>query len=450
MFNRNIITELRDWRKKSNRKPLVLRGARQVGKTTAVVQFSKEFSQFIHLNLERPTDREIFEDYTSASDILQLLFLQDNKLWSDRFDTLLFIDEIQESPEAIAILRYFFEEYPEISVVAAGSLLETIFDKGINFPVGRVEYLVLRPFSFVEFLEAMGELQALELFYQIPLPGFAHNKLISLFHTYTLIGGMPEVIKSYAETKDITALQTVYESLISTYFDDAEKYAKNQNQVQIIRHAVKSAFYEAGSRVKFAGFGASNYSSKEMGEVLRTLEKVMLLHLIYPTTQTEFPFMPDIKKSPRLQVLDTGMLNFFTGVQRELFATHDLNAVYQGRITEHIVGQEFLSMKYNVMNILRFWVRDKKQSNAELDFLFLVDGLMVPIEIKSGTTGKMRSLLNYIDNSNCNFAVRMYAGILSFEKHSTINGKSFYLLNLPYFLAGNLEEYVRYYKKKME
>ncbi len=217
--------------------------------------------------------------------------------------------------------------------------------------------------------------------------------------------------------------------------------------MQIIRHAVKSAFYEAGSRIKFAGFGASNYGSKEMGEVLRSLEKVMLLHLVYPTTQSEAPFMPDIKKSPRLQVLDTGMLNFFAGLQSELFGIKDLNAVYQGRITEHIVGQEFLASKFNVMNKLRFWVRDKKQSSAEIDFLFSADSEMIPVEVKSGASGKMRSLQQYIDTSGTDFAVRFYAGMISLEKHKTIAGKTYQLLNLPYFLAGKLEEYVRYFKK---
>lgn len=447
MYKRDIINELEKWHASSLRKPLILRGARQVGKTTAVLQFATKFQQFIHLNLERSRDKEIFSRYKSANEILQFLFFQFNKRWDKREETLLFIDEIQESPEAVTLLRYFYEDFPEICVIAAGSMLETIYDKGISFPVGRVEYRVLRPFSFSEFLEAMNENQALQQYNQVPIPDFTHPKLLELFHIYTLVGGMPEAIKSYIETKDLGLLQTVYESLITTYFDDAEKYAKTSNQVQIIRHAVKSAFYEAGSRIKFAGFGASNYGSKEIGEVLRSLEKVMLLHLVYPTIQSEAPFMPDIKKSPRLQVLDTGMLNFFAGLQSELFGTKDLNAVYQGRITEHIVGQEFLASKFNVMNKLRFWVRDKKQSSAEIDFLFSADSEMIPVEVKSGASGKMRSLQQYIDTSGTDFAVRFYAGMISLEKHKTIAGKTYQLLNLPYFLAGKLEEYVRYFKK---
>lgn len=125
--------------------------------------------------MEKERDKEVFAQYSSASEILQILFLQYNKRWESRDETLLFIDEIQESPEAVAILRYFYEEFPEISVIAAGSLLKTIFDKGVNFPVGRVEYRVLRPFNFAEFLEAMNENQVYELYNQIPMPDFAHN-----------------------------------------------------------------------------------------------------------------------------------------------------------------------------------------------------------------------------------------------------------------------------------
>jgi predicted AAA+ superfamily ATPase len=260
--------------------------------------------------------------------------------------------------------------------------------------------------------------------------------------TYTLIGGMPEVVACYAEKRDLTALQSVYESLLIPYFDDTEKYAKNSGQIQRLRHAIRAVFYEAGRRIKFQGFGASSYGSKEMSEALRILEKVMLIHLVFPTTQTEPPFLPDIKKSPRLQVLDTGMLNFFSGLQKGLFGAKDLNDMYQGKITEHIVGQELLASSNSILNALHFWVRDKKQSEAEVDFMFPYNGDMVPVEVKSGTCGKLRSLLQYIDMSKAKLAVRFYAGKVQLEEHQTGNGNPFKLLNLPYFLSGRLKEYL--------
>jgi predicted AAA+ superfamily ATPase len=448
MFGRRIVEELKKWKNSPVRKPLVLRGARQVGKTTVVKQFASEFEQYICLNLECASDKDFFVRYHSADEIVRATFFQYNQKIENLNDTLLFIDEIQQSPEAVAMLRYFYEDFPGLHVVAAGSLLETLLGKSITFPVGRVEYRAVRPVSFAEFLAAMGEERALEEYNKIPLSGFAYDKLLQLFHTYTLIGGMPEVVANYVKNRDLTALQDVYESLLIPYFDDTEKYAKNAGQIQLLRHAIRTIFYEAGRRIKFQGFGASTYNSKEMAEVLRTLEKVMLIHLVFPTTQTEPPFLPDIKKSPRLQVLDTGMLNFFAGLQKELFGTRDLNDLYQGKITEHVVGQELLSSSSSFLNTLHFWVRDKKQSEAEVDFLFPYNGAMIPVEVKSGACGKLRSLLQYIDTSKADFAVRFYAGKVQLEEHQTHNGKTFKLLNLPYFLSGRLKEYLDNYRSE--
>jgi len=442
MYQRNVINELLKWKNSNGRKPLVLRGARQIGKTTAVEVFAEKYEQYIGLNLERERDREVFIKYGSIDEIVQHLFFQYNKNLDKISDTLLFIDEIQNEPKAVAMLRYFYENYPDLHVIAAGSMLETLFDRGINFPVGRVEFRKMHPVSFDEFLGAMNEQQALEMYHKIPLPVFAHSKLLQLFHTYTLVGGMPEVVEKYVENKDITSLSNIYESLIATYLDDVEKYAKNAAQVQIVRHAIRSSFYEAGARIKYQGFGASSYNSREMSEVLRILEKTMLLHLVFPTTQTEAPFMPDIKKSPKLQVVDTGLVNYFSGLQKELFGTKDLNEHYKGKIAAHIVGQEILASKYNVLHTLQFWIRDKNQSDAEVDFLYHFDGQMIPVEVKSGKSGKLRSLLQFLDLSGISVAVRFYAGQFQVEEHKTMTGKPFKLINIPYFLAGKLHGYL--------
>ena len=445
MFKRGIVAELCKWKVSESRKPLILRGARQTGKTTIVEQFATEYSQYISLNLERAIDKDIFVRYNSINDVVQTIFFQHNKKIEQIADTLLFIDEIQQSPEAVALLRYFYEDYPDLHVIAAGSLLETLLGKSINFPVGRVEYRAVRPVSFAEFLLAMNEEQALEQYNTIPVKNFAHEKLIKLFHTYTLIGGMPEIVANYIKNKDLTALQNVYESLLIPYFDDVEKYAKNLGQIQILRHAIRSIFYEAGRRIKFQGFGASSYKSKEMGEVLRTLEKTMLMQLIFPSTQTRPPFLPDIKKSPRLQVLDTGMLNFFSGLQKELFGTQDLNDLYKGKVTEHIVGQELLASSHSFLNSLHFWVRDKKQSDAEIDIMYPYGSSMIPVEVKSGKSGKLRSLNYFLDISDIDFAVRFYAEKLRMEEYKSPTGKGFRLLNLPYYLSGKLRDYLDYY-----
>lgn len=447
MFKRSVIQELEIWATKKNRKPLVMRGARQVGKTTVVNQFAKKFDQYIYLNLELPTDRKPFDDFKDLETLVQALFFLKGKEYSKRKKTLLFIDEIQEVPEAFNILRFFFEQMPEIPVIAAGSLLETIFNTKLSFPVGRVEFLVIRPVSFIEFLEATGETSALVQVNSIPLKDFAHEKLLTLFHTYALIGGMPEIVKEYAETKDITSLKTLYDSLIASYIDDVEKYAQSNAQVQSIRHVIKASYFEAGKRIKFQGFGKSGYGSKEMGEALRTLEKALLLSLIYPTSSTKLPLVPELQKSPRLQLLDTGLMNYAAGLQKEIIGTTDLNNVYQGTVIEHLVGQELLSCNYNALSALNFWVREKKTSTAEVDYIVAYDGKLIPIEVKSGKEGKLKSLHLFMDESPSNIAVRFYAGELLITKALTPSGKKYHLLNLPYYLVSQLPKYIEWLNK---
>jgi len=441
MIKREIIDELREWRKSEFRKPLVLRGARQVGKTTIVNMFSADFSQYIYLNLEEDNAKNIFLKFRNIDDLVSAIFFESNKTLANN-DTLIFIDEIQEVPEALKMLRYFYEKYPQYCVISAGSLLESLFDNKISFPVGRVEYKVVRPLSFREFLYAMNETSALEAYETVPLPAYAHSKLLSLFHSYTLIGGMPEIVYRYSKQKDIVALQAVYDSLIGTYIDDVEKYVTGQNKIDTMRFVINSIFMEAGSRIKFDGFGKSSYGSREIGELLRTLEKAMLIHLCYPTTQNELPYQPDIKKHPRLHVLDTGLLNYKAGLQKEVFGTSDLNNVYKGHISEHIVGQELLVTQTSILAKPLFWVSEKKDSSSELDYLATINQEIIPIEVKSGPTGHLKSLHNFMDLYKGNVAIRLYSGEYRTDTAKTTKGKEYTLISLPYYLTGKIKDYL--------
>lgn len=245
MFKRDILQELENWAEKPNRKPLVLSGARQVGKTTAIKMFSKNFDQFINLNLEKVGDRELFENEIPFTDLLTAMFIYANK---KRFGgkTLIFIDEIQNSPRAIALVRYFYEETNDLYIITAGSLLESILNRKFSFPVGRVEYMALRPCSFKEFLIATGNKQLVEMLDKQEVPGFLHSQFLSWFKKYATIGGMPEVVSLYAKSGDITALGPVYDSLIQSYSDDVEKYASSAAQVPYIQHVISTIFKEGG------------------------------------------------------------------------------------------------------------------------------------------------------------------------------------------------------------
>ena len=447
MFKRQLLLELENWRQSEPRKPLVIRGARQVGKTTLVNQFATQYEQYIYLNLELSEDKEPFENFTSIEHLINTVFFLKSKTLAKKNTTLLFIDEIQEVPKALNTLRYFYELAPDISVIAAGSMLETLFDKHISFPIGRVEYKVIRPVSFPEFLSAMGETAALEQLTQVPFATFAHTKLMRLFHTYALIGGMPEIVQHYATHKDLVRLGPMYDSLIIGYMDDVGKYAKSRAQILHLRHCIQSSFAQAGKRIKFEGFGNAAYKSREMGESLRTLEKALLLQLIYPCTTATLPLVPDIKKSPRLQILDSGLLNYFVGIQKEIIGTDDLNKIYQGTLIEHLIGQEILAFQYNALSALHFWVREKKESTAEVDYLFPYDGLIIPIEVKSGKEGTLKSLHSYMDLAPHDMAIQFYAGALNITNAITKNGKQYQILNLPYFLGSQIEKYIAWFIK---
>jgi predicted AAA+ superfamily ATPase len=227
LFPRAIGAELKAWMETQDRKPLILRGARQVGKTVAVEMFARHFDHFVCLNMDLAADAELFRRRLSVRDLYQAILLSQRVSVSSG-KILLFLDEIQNCPEAVDCLRYFHEDLPEVFVVAAGSLLEiALQEKHIGFPVGRVAHLFMYPLSFREFLVAMDAGPAIAAFDTVPLPAYAQPELLQRFHRYALIGGMPEIVAEYAKNRDLTALKPIYDSLLTSYTDDVPRYARN-------------------------------------------------------------------------------------------------------------------------------------------------------------------------------------------------------------------------------
>jgi predicted AAA+ superfamily ATPase len=447
-FKRYIWEQLEVWKASNNRKPLVLRGARQVGKTTLVKEFSKSYKYKIFLNLEKSKDVQYFEDFDNVATLKEALFF-DNDIPSHGLEgTLLFIDEIQESPKAIQLLRYFYEELPELHIIAAGSLLEFAMKNVKSFPVGRIEYLYLNPLNFSEFLLALGKQQVLEQFHQIPIKDFAHQTLLEYFNIYAIIGGMPEIVQTYLSSKGISDLPKVYESIWATYKNDIEKYTSNETERKVIKHIVNVAPLYIDQRIKFQNFGNSNYRSREVSEAFRNLDAAKIIQLIYPTTDVEIPAKPDIKKSPRLQFLDTGLVNYELKIQADLLSLKDLSNAFKGTIIPHLITQELLSL--NTINYPKpnFWVRDKAQASSEVDLVFPYQNKLIPIEIKSGATGSLKSLHEFIERSNHHYAIRIYAGKFKIESHRTPKkNKLYHLMNLPYYLGTQLPKYIDYFLK---
>jgi predicted AAA+ superfamily ATPase len=445
MYRRSIISYLQDWKNRSDRKPLVLRGARQVGKTTAVRMFAEAFEFFLQLNMENPLDAAIFANATSAKEVFESIRLKRNMPDAAPGATLLFIDEIQASAKAMSMLRYFFEEMPGLHVIAAGSLLEAVMaDPVASFPVGRVEFAHLFPLSFPEFLRAMGLEMALDELNTVPVRQIAQTELFNRFHQYALIGGMPEAVRVFAETNDLAALSRVRQDLLITLANDVPKYARTRMVDSVMRHCIETAPLLAGERIVFAGFGNSNYRSREVAESLRSLERALLLFLLYPTTSTTIPQVPNYKKAPRLQFFDVGLVNSFLGINRTASEISDLSDLYRGKVIEQAVGQELLAASAPAYKKPLFWVREKAQSNAEVDFLVQRNGVIIPVEVKSGAAGSLRSLHQFVEESGISLAVRLYAKKPDVSQCSTPRGGKFTLINLPYFCASKIGEYVEW------
>jgi uncharacterized protein len=443
LFTRKIESVLSSWKLKPNRKPLILRGARQVGKSTLIKKLGASYPHFISLNLEKSNDKKYFANEQDVKEIWQQLIFEKN-LPNEPKNTLLFIDEIQEIPSAIKQLRYFYEDMPDLHVVAAGSLLEFALGDIKSFPVGRIEELNLHPLDFEEFLMAIGENAALEQLRIVPINDFAYDKLFQLFKTYLILGGMPEVIKTYVESNfDISGLKQIYASIWDTYKSDVIKYAKNTAEANVMRHIIASAPH-VRDRIHFANFGASNYRSREVGEAFRALDLAKIIYLIYPTTQTEPPQLADLTRKPRLQFLDTGLMNYASDIQTELLPLTDLNDYYKGFVVNHCVTQELIANSTNASNRPLFWVRERANASAEVDLTYKWHNLLLPIEVKSGAKGRLRSLHEYMDTTPHDLAIRFLGNHVSLEKTVTPNGKAFKLLNLPYFTVSQLDKYIEW------
>lgn len=440
MFERQIMAHLREWKDKSNRKPLVLRGARQVGKTTVVNAFGKEFDNYLYFNLDIVNDKALFERNIPLDDLVDSLFARQG-IKKKKGSTLLFIDEIQNSPQTISLLRYFKEQRPDIHVVSAGSLLENVVDVKVSFPVGRVDYMALRPCSFYEFLTAL-DMDNLIYFIDHPEQSSSvHEQLMSLFNQYTIVGGMPEAVQEYADTHDVLALDDIYESLVQGYKDDVEKYVSGGKLADVVRYLIGSSWAKAGQTVTLGGFGDSDYRAREVGEAFRLLQKAMLLELVYPTTSVTVPALGEEKRQPKVVMLDTGLTNYQAGVRRELIGANDILDVWRGHIAEQVVAQELLTLNDKVSQRRQFWI--KGNGSAEVDFVLTYQSQLYPIEVKSGRNSHLRSMHSFIDQAPVNIGFRIWSGPYSVDDvQTTLGKKPFHLVNLPFYMIGHIEHVI--------
>ena len=448
-LKRKEISYLQDWAEQSQRKPIVVRGARQVGKSTLVREFTKksDFS-LVEINFERnPEYRRAFASRDPA-EILATLNLMTGKTITAG-ETLLFLDEIQAAPEALAALRYFHEEKPDLHVVAAGSLLEfTLADAQFSMPVGRVEYLHLGPMQFEDFLEAMGQPQmashlrsfSLADIRNRMLPGPVHEKYLALLRQYWIVGGLPEAIASYVTSGDFSQASRVQHSIVATYRDDFNKYSHGS-----LKGLVQSVFDKlpvmVGRKFKYS-LVSRDHRSAALARALDQLCMAGVAHRVHHSSANGVPLGSEINERYFKAVyLDVGLLCAALHLNVLDLRAEDLTLVNNGAIAEQFIGQHLLyGQPHYETPALYYWVREAKSAAAEIDYLLSSGQQVVPIEIKAGTTGSLKSLHQFLKEKQRTFGLRFDAGEPSMLLGSTslTDGSiiSFELLSLPLYLVG--------------
>ena len=443
MFDRNILKYLGQWKDKPDRKPLVLRGGRQVGKTSAVLMFGKKhFARVLHINLENVEHSRLFKENISLDEFKDIARIKLSQSITPG-QTLVFLDEIQNAPSLIKLLRFFYEQMPDLHVIASGSLLDVIIDReGFSFPVGRVEFAYMYPLDFFEFLGARKETGLLDYLKNSSpgnkIPDALHEDALKKFHEYTMIGGMPEIVQAYVTNRDIHALSSLYAALLTGYSEDVYKYSSVANS-KYLHYVIEKAPLYAGTTITYDKFGDSHFRSREMGQAFSTLERVMLLYQVWATKSTEIPLAGQFKRPRKLLFLDAGLVNHQMGIQGDFLNLKDLAGLCRGRIAEQVVGQNILAQfMYSLPKVL-YWAREKTEGIAEVDFCLQHKGRILGIEVKSAAANKLKSLFSFAQAVPNPRLIRIYGGPLKKEKIE-ISGKSFGLLSIPFYLVSRMLE----------
>ncbi len=417
-YERIIDHYLAEWANRPVHKPILLRGARQVGKSTAVQHLGEQFKYYVEINLEKQPDyiELLKKDLDVKRIVPQMAAMCGTPIVAK--ETLLFIDEIQESQEAIMALRYFKEDMPELHVIAAGSLLEFVLDEIPTFGVGRIHSMYMFPMTFDEFLLANGEQLLMETRNQArpdaPLPTPLHDKLVSLIRVFMLVGGMPESVAKWVQTHDFLQCQEVQDDIISGYEADFPKYKKKVDP-QLLSATMRSAAVQATKKFVYSQVPGEYKTA----EVKRALELLIKAGILIPTTHSNgngLPLGDEADETIRkMLLLDTGlMLRLLNMTMGDITAitTHILTAtaadlVNKGPMAEMLAGLELLHhLSPNLHHDLYYWVRQAKNATAEIDYLLSQNMQVLPFEVKAGVQGGMKSLWDFMREKKLIQAIR--------------------------------------------
>lgn len=432
-IKRNTDKILLEWKIDAERKPLLIRGARQVGKSSTIKEFGNHFENLVTVNFEKnKTLKVLFDGDLDVKEICLKLSVQFNEPIVPG-KTLLFFDEIQSCPNAIMALRYFYEDYPELHVIAAGSLLEFALEDLPTFGVGRIDSLFMYPFSFQEFMLASGE----ELLWgevcksspEKPLFPVFHDKCLEILKKYLIIGGMPAVVSDFLKNNDILRVQKVLDALISSFQTDFAKYKKKLPAL-LLREVLSSIIKQSGG--KFIYSKAAETSQYNIKQAVNMLIMAGLVIPVISTSANGIPLGAEINpKKMKLLLLDTGIFQRLSGLQlSKILLTNDFEVINKGAIAEQFVGLEILKNASPYMpENLYFWTREKEKSQAEVDYVIQRNSKIIPMEVKSGKQGKMQSLHLFIEEKKVEYGIRT-----SLENFSQYDKIRVY----PLYAIGNL------------
>jgi predicted AAA+ superfamily ATPase len=400
-MKRDLTIYLNEWKNDEDRKPLLLKGARQVGKSYLARELGNDFQGFVEINFEfEPGLKSLFEkDLDPVRITRDLSIALDKDIIPGK--TLLFLDEVQECPKAITSLRYFYEKMPRLHVIAAGSLLEFVIEE-LGIPVGRVIPLYLYPLSFMEFLTATGNKRLRhEIENHNPreeFPGLIHNKLLDLIGEYMAVGGMPEVVQKWIETGNLKTCVKIHQTLIETYRQDFAKYAKKRKR-EYVEMVFDSIPRLLGKKFVFTAV-SPHVRARELRPALELLSKAGIAHIVYHSSSNGLPLGAEVNPLiSKVIFLDVALAQSVLGIDYGQWILDPVHSIInRGAITESFAGQELLAYGSPfIKNQLFYWIREQSGGLAEVDYTAAVNGRVIPIEVKSGQTGSLKSIQVFLE-----------------------------------------------------
>lgn len=433
--------DLLDWKNRADHKPLILRGARQVGKTFLVKDFAKNCHlDLVEINLEGSREyHSLFQKQDPELILEQLALIHGRALEPGR--TLLFLDEIQACPAAIAGLRFFYEKFPDLHVVAAGSLLDfALRDFVYSMPVGRVEFAYLHPFTFEEFLIGIGEtalaayLKAYAL--DTKIEEVIHLRLLALLRKYFWVGGMPQAVEACRTSKGPTEILRTQTALVDAFEADFSKYGTRINASHL-RRLFQYIPTHIGKKVKYRQIDAE-VRSKDLKAALELLEFSRLIHKVKVSSANGLPLGAEEKDAHfKPLFLDIGLMNRLAGWVPAV--DEDLTTVHSGALAEQHVGQELRACgpAYESTR-LHYWARERRDANAEVDYVWAHQGQIFPIEVKAGKSGSLKSLHVFLQEKKRRLGVRFNSDLPSWGRGLKAGALEYDLISLPLYLAGQL------------